>query len=265
MVDASLSFARRRPTFGPVQRRRAALLAASVLFHIAILTPLALRFFEKPLAPRDLVDDSPIFLQMEPRPLLPGEVARIPASASARTEPTPTLGDVTAERSSAPAAPGQSGARPSPLSPRIAAEAPADAPPTTVDPWQVTPETMRAAVARSIRLGAAGCRAMDGRLSASEQQLCDDRFNAAAGRAGPLGPRTLNASEARREAQFARDGAAALARYDSLRGGRPGVGIVGASPECVGGNLRGTCAGALLPPHFQHEEDAPFGGTAGPK
>lgn len=265
MVDASMSFAGRRPTFGPVMRRRIGALAASVLFHIAILTPLALRSFETPLAPPDLADDAPIFLQMEPRPLLAGELARVRAPASAQTEPTPTLGEVTAERSTAPAAPGQSEARPSPLSPRIAAEAPADAPAATVDPWQVTPETMRAAVARSMRLGAAGCRTMDGRLSPSEQQLCDDRFNAAAGRAGPLGPRTLTASEARREAQFARAGAAALAQYEARRGGRPGVGIVGASPECVGGNLRGTCAGALLRPEFQHAEDAPFGGTAGPK
>ena len=255
MVDASPSFARRRPTFGPVMRRRIGALAASVLFHIAILTPLALRLFEPPLARPHLADDMPVFLEMEPRPLLPGEVARVPAPAPARTEPTPTLGDLTAERSTAPAAPGQSEAMPSPLSPRIAAEAPADAP-ATVDPWQVTPETMRAAVARSMRLGAAGCRTMDGRLSPAEQQLCDERFNAAAGRAGPLGPRTLTASEARREAQFARDGAAALAQYEARR--RPlsgGVGIVGASPDCPGGNLRGTCAGAHLRPGFEMTDE----------
>jgi len=124
---------------------------------------------------------------------------------------------------------------------------------------------MQAAVARSLRTGPVGCRAMDGRLSAGEQQLCDDRFNEAAARAGPLGPRTLTASEARRQAGFARDGAQALAAYEALRARRSGIGVSGASPECVGGNLRGTCAGAYLRPEFQHAEDAPFGGTAAPK
>lgn len=250
-----MSLVPRRPSFGPVERRRAALMAASVLVHVAILTPLALRFFEPPAAPTVAFDDMPVFIQMEPRPLLRGEVARVAAPASARTEATPTVGEVPANRSIAPPVPGQAEASPAPLSPRIAAEAPADAAPSSVDPWQVTPETMRAAVARSMRLGAAGCRAMDGRLSPSEQRLCDDRFNERAGRAGPLGPRTLTPSEARREAQFARDGAAALALHDSLRGGRAGSGIVGASPDCPGGNLRGSCAGALLRPGFEMTDD----------
>jgi len=97
---------------------------------------------------------------------------------------------------------------------------------------------------------------MDGRLNPGEQALCDDRFNAAAGRAGPLGPRTLNASEARREAGFARDGAQALAEYEARR--RPlsgGVGIVMSSPDCVGGNLRSTCAGAHLRPGFEMTDE----------
>lgn len=265
MVDASMSLVPRRPSFGPVERRRAGLLAASVLFHIAILTPLALRFFETPVPRIDSDPLIPVYLEMEPRPLLPGEAARTRAPITQPSGPVPTLGEVPSERSTMPGTEGRTRDAPSAPSPRIAAEAPADAAAASVDPWQVTPETMRAAVARSMRLGAAGCRAMDGRLSPAEQRLCDDRFNEAAGRAGPLGPRTLTPSEARREAQFARDGAAALAAYDSLRGGRPGAGIVGASPECVGGNLRGTCAGAYLRPEFQHSEDAPFGGTAGPK
>jgi hypothetical protein len=89
---------------------------------------------------------------------------------------------------------------------------------------------------------------MDGRLSAGEQALCDERFNEAAARAGPPGPRTLNASEARREAGFARDGAQALAQYEARR--RPlsgGVGIVGPG-DCPGSNLGLGCAGAHLDP-----------------
>lgn len=266
MVDAGLSFARRRPAFGPAERRRAALLAGSVLFHIAILTPLALRFFEPP--PLGVISDPlfPIYLQMEPRPLLPGETARTRAPITRPMGPVPTLSQVPAERSKLPGTEGQTEDAPSPPYPRIAAGAPSDAAAATAaDSWQVTPETMRAAVARSMRLGAAGCRAMDGRLSPSEQRLCDDRFNEAAARAGPLGPRTLTPSEARRDAQFARDGAAAFAAHEALRSRRAGVGVSGASPECVGGNLRGTCAGAYLRPEFQHSEDAPFGGGSAPK
>ncbi len=89
---------------------------------------------------------------------------------------------------------------------------------------------------------------MDGRLSPGEQALCDERFNEAAGRAGPLGPRTLTPGEARREAQFARDGARALAQYEARRAPLAGgVGIVGPG-DCPGSNLGVGCAGAHLDP-----------------
>ena len=127
MVDASMSPGPRRPSFGPIERRRAALFAGSILVHIAILAPLALRYFEKPIATASSDEDIPIFIQMEPRPLLPGEVARVTAPASARTEATPSVGEVAADRSTPTAANGQSEAMPSPLSPRIAAEARANA------------------------------------------------------------------------------------------------------------------------------------------
>ena len=250
----------------PADRRRAAVLAGSVLFHAAVLTPLALGLFARAPTVRTDAPDLPVFVEMEPRPLLDGETAREPAAASlAAREATPVLGDtpplVARQRTRAEE---EDEDRPDAPVPRIGSPL-VDAPPASADPWQVRPEGLAAAVGRSMRLGAGGCRAMDGRLSASEQRLCDDRFNAAAGRAGPLGPRTLTPSEQRRDAQFARDGAAALAAHDSLRGGRPGVGIVMSSPDCVGGNLRGTCAGANLPPRYQHAEEAPFGGGSGPK
>lgn len=258
MVDASLNFLPRRPSFGPVQRRRAALLAGSMLFYVAILTPLALRFFEPP--PPGVISDplflAPMYLEMEPRPLLPGERARTRAPAASPSGPVPTLGQALSQPSTLSGTEGQNEDTPPTPSPRIAADPAAGAPAATVDPWQVTPETMRAAVARSMRLGAAGCRAMDGRLSPSEQRLCDDRFNEAAGRAGPLGPRTLTAREAERQAELDREGAQALARYE--RNHAPpsgGSGIVGASPDCPGGNLRGSCAGAFLRPGFEMTDD----------
>ena len=96
---------------------------------------------------------------------------------------------------------------------------------------------------------------MDGRLNATEQAICDENFNAAAGAAGPLGPRTLNPGEARREARFAQEGAAALARYDARRAPlRAGVGVV-TSGEGVGGNFGIGTAGAHLDPQFRQGAD----------
>ena len=265
MADAVVLSA---PT-GRDSRRRAALLAASLALHVAVLAPMALRLFETDPG-RTPAQDTPVFVEMEPRPLLAGEQARVPATppsrATTETRPlTRPVADVLAPRElnededeDAPSAP----------NPRAggAPVAGAPAPPVDAPAWRFAPENLGAAVGRSMRTGAGGCRIMDGRLSVAEQALCDDRFNAAAGLARPLGPRSLTPGEARREAGFARDGERALSQYDARRAPmRAGVGVSGASPECVGGNLRGTCAGALLRDEFQHQEDVPFGRGAGPK
>lgn len=248
-------------------RRRAALLMASLALHAAVLVPMALGLFNANF----VVPDSPalpIQVELEPRPLLRGEAARVPSPTAARTtvEARPLTSPVSSrvaprrldEEEDTPSAPA-----PRPAGPPVAG---APAPPAAASAWAFVPETMAAAVGRSLRTGAGGCRTMDGRLSAAEQALCDERFNDAAGRAGPLGRRTLTAAEERREAEFIQAGNRALAAYQSRRAPmRAGVGVSGAAPECPGGNLRGTCAGAHLPPHYQHEEEAPFGGRAAPK
>ncbi|WP_271085716.1 hypothetical protein [Brevundimonas sp. NIBR11] len=251
-----MSFARPH-RFGPKDRRRAALLAGSILFHLAVITPMAIGLLggDRPVFVED--PEPPIFVEMEPRPLLQGEIAREPAPASlAAREQSPALDEAlpTVARPDTRREEDEED-RPTPPVPRIGSSPLVDPPPASADPWQVRPEGMAAAVGRSMRTGAGGCRMMDGRLSASEQRLCDDRFNAAAGAAGPLGPRTLTPSEQRREAQFAQDGAAALAAHDSLRGGRAGPGITLASPDCPGGNLRGSCAGAHLRPGFEMTDE----------
>ncbi len=247
MADAAFSIAKISRLAGPAGRRRALVLGASLAFHALILAPMALRLFETTTAPTFDTQPPPVYLELEPRPLLAGETARqptfarapldetAPARSAARvSERVPTLED-DEDQPTAPA-------------PRVAAAAPAGSPPAGDAAWHVTGESLGAAVGRSLRTGAAGCRTMDGRLSPGEQALCDERFNEAAGRAPPLGPRTLNASEARREAQFARDGARALAGYEARR--RPlsgGVGIVGPG-DCPGSNLGAGCAGAHLDP-----------------
>ncbi len=233
----------------PADRRRAAILAGSIALHAAILAPLAMGLFTDD--PSVFTDpfDTPIFVEMEPRPLLQGETAREPefaASEAREAVPTPgeTIPSIAHDRLREKDDEDDQLTAPNP---RIASPL-VGVPPASSDPWQVRPESMAAAVGRSMRTGAGGCRIMDGRLSAAEQQLCDERFNEAAGRAGPLGPRTLNASEQRREAQFARDGAQAIAQYEARR--RPlagGVGIVGPG-DCPGSNLGVGCAGAHLDP-----------------
>lgn len=233
------------------------MLGVSILIHVAILTPLALQRANQPDLTAVDLDPPMIMVEMEPRPLLPGESLREPvrqAAADAASQATvPARGEVLAGRVTAPLATTRTETPPAPPAPRIAATAPESAAAAAAaDAWRVSPESMRAAVARSLRTGAVGCRAMDGRLSPSEQRLCDDRFNEAAGRAGPPGPRTLDASEARREARFAREGARALAQYEARR--RPlsgGVGIVGVG-DCPGSNLGAGCAGAHLDPAIRH-------------
>jgi hypothetical protein len=249
--NAGLSIASwRSPAARRSSSRRAAVLAASVVFHALVLTPLAIGLFADDPPVFTEVPDIPIFVEMEPRPLLEGETAREPTPASAAgRETAPVVGeavpslarDRTREEE-------DEEDRPTPPVPRIGASPLVAPPPASSDPWQVRPEALAAAVGRSMRTGAGGCRMMDGRLSAAEQRLCDDRFNEAAGRAGPLGARTLTASEQRRDAQFARDGAAALARHAARRRGLAGgVGILGPG-DCPGSNLGAGCAGAHLDP-----------------
>ena len=235
------------PWRSPADRRRAAVLAGSILFHAAVLTPLAVGLFAADAPVFTEAADMPIFVEMEPRPLLDGEVAREPAPAAAAARETlPAVGEpapsVTRDRTRE-----EDQERPAAPVPRVGSPLVAP-PPASAEPWRVAPEGMAAAVGRSMRLGAGGCRTMDGRLSPSEQRLCDDRFNERAGRAGSIGPRTLTPSEQRREAQFARDGAAALARYEARRRGLAGgVGVIGPG-DCPGSNLGAGCAGAHLDP-----------------
>ena len=254
MSNAGLSIApRRSPGARRSSSRRAAILAGSIAFHALVLTPLAIGLFagDQPIF-RDAAD-IPIFVEMEPRPLLEGETAREPTLASAAVrEAVPVLGEAIPSLTRERTREEDDEDRPTTPVPRLGASPLVGPPPASADPWQVTPEGMAAAVGRSMRTGVGGCRMMDGRLSASEQQLCDDRFNAAAGRARPLGARTLTASEQRRDAQFARDGAAALAQHDARRSPLAGgVGILGPG-DCPGSNLGAGCAGAHLDPAIRH-------------
>lgn len=225
--------------------RRPALVAASVALHVAVLGYMALRNFDAPvlsgLAPAERI----VPLDLTPRPLLENEQPREPAPARSAE----TLAPATAAASLLVLPRGrekdeEEDAPPSP-SGRLAATAPSDAPPPPAGAWQVQPETLRAAIARSLRQGIPGCRMMREQLTAAEQALCDGRFNEAAGRAAPI--EGTGRRNAERDARFAAEGARELRRYEMMR--RPltgGVGVVGPA-DCVGSNLGVGCAGAHLP------------------
>lgn len=252
-MSNDFSLASRRP---PADRRRAALLAGSVVLHAVVLAPLALGLFTDRQPVFSDSYETPVFVEMEPRPLLQGETAREPEfAASEALEVVPTLGEsvpsIARDRLREKE---DEDDRPTAPAPRIGSPL-VGAPPASADPWQVRSESMAAAVGRSMRTGAGGCRIMDGRLSEAEQRLCDERFNEAAARAGPLGARTLTASEQRRDAQFAREGAAAIAQYEARRQPLSAGAGTGITPDCVGGNLRGTCAGAHLRPGFEMTDE----------
>ncbi len=249
----------------PPDRRGAAILTGSIALHALVLAALALRLFEPQRADPPVVPTPPIFIEIEPRPLLEGERARLPSPAPAATaapETRPLTGPTVIVRAPALTPEDEEDDdRPSPPAPRLSAGAsgatdtgaPSSA--ASSGAWQVRPEGLGARVGRAMRLGAGGCRIMDGRLNPTEQAICDEEFNAAAAAGRPIGGRTLTPGEARREAQFAREGAAALRSYEARRAPlRAGVGVV-TSGEGVGGNFGAGAAGAHLDPSFRDGAD----------
>ncbi|MFC5373740.1 hypothetical protein ACFPIF_14315 [Brevundimonas faecalis] len=236
--------------FATPRRRRTALLVASVVIHLAILGPMALRSVTQGDQP--LYEDRPVvYLDIEPRPLLPGERPRpIPAPPQVPVESTTArTTDAAAPRIAPPRKKADEDERPAPPAPRLvlpsSAVAPDAVPAQPVpDAWRVAPDSQAAANARALRGSPAGCRARH-LLNRAEQALCDERFNQAAAEAAARRP-IQGSGDAERDARFARQGAAALARYDQKR--RPLSGGVGVLPpaDCPGSNFGTGCAGAHL-------------------
>lgn len=227
--------------------RRASLVAVSVVAHIVVLGSLAARTLETDR----WGDEAPplIFLEIEPRPLLAGERLRAPPASAARLIevplagagrtlvliPNPRLEDEADDRDPRLA-------RPAPGAPLAGAD----------DPWRVQTGPTSRSVSGSLRNSAVGCDMRTGRMSAAEQQLCDDRFGERAGRAAPIS----GSGDARRDARFAQDGARAMAIYESRR--RPPSGGTGVTipDECVGSNFGQGCAGDHLEPHYRQNRSS---------
>ncbi len=233
------------------RNRRLMLVGGSVLIHGLLLLPLMFLTARPPLRIVD-AGPAPIYLEIEPRPLLPEERPRQPMSTPATAATARTTG-----QSRPGAAPILAPALPTPPAPRIARPAPDDAPAAasaqTIAPWRVTPESQAAATARALRTSPAGCRSYDS-LSRAERALCDEQFNERAAAAAERRPIT-GTGNAERDARFAREGARELQRYEAQR--RPlsgGVGVL-APQDCPGSNFGAGCAGAHLDSSMQMDSN----------
>ena len=224
--------------------RKPAIVAVSVLGHVALFSYLGLRSMGLTLSGLVADPDPVIYVEITPRPLLPGEVARV------RAVPEPP------QVTKAPALPGSPTAdpdrpfrnpddedSPAPPAPRIGAPAPgAPAPPPGVEGWAVRPETMGDRVGRGLRTRGPGCTS-PGLLSAAERAICDDRFGQRAAAAAPIDDTAGS--------PFAAEGARRLADYDRRR--RPlagGTGNVGPQ-DGPGSNFGIGVAGAHLDPSLR--------------
>ena len=253
-----------RHRFGMDGRRNAILLIASVAFHGLVLAPLALRWIADD-APPLAEQPQPLWLQIEPRPRVRGERPRPrPVTSPATTSPPvgrDTPGIVQAPIVRTPEDDEDDATSQSTISSLSTISRPDISTLSTprVDGWQVRPDDTAGRVARSLRNGAVGCRMIE-TLTATERAACNQAFGQAASQAPPI----EGTGNAGRDSRFAREGAAALARYDARRApvpggtgvsGATGVGVTGISGDCAGGNLRGNCPGELLRDGFRHEED----------
>ena len=221
--------------------RKPAIVAVSVGLHALVLGLVGLRSVG--LDAQAPPVERAIYVEIEPRPPLPGEVARVrpppdrpdapreavpdSGAVTVRTDPFRRLDDEDDRPAPRPAAPG----------------APAPPPDVGTAPWRVRPGTAGDRVGRSLRTSPVGC-ASPNVLSPAEREICDDRFGARAAAAAPID----GTGNPERDARFAREGARALAAYEARR--RPlagGTGNVGVQ-EGPGSNFGMGVAGAHLDP-----------------
>lgn len=226
--------------------RTPAIVAASLGLHAILLGYLGLRTigsdlrFWAGLQP----EPPPIYLQLEPRPLLQGETARVrpaprpvldlPSPADARTAPGAAVGP----RATNP----EDDGTPAPPSPRLAAPAPGAPAPSGDGAWTVRPRTLGDRIGQGLRTSTVGC-ASPNLLSAAERAICDDRFGRRAAEAAPIDETGAS--------RFAREGARRLAEYEARRRPLPG-GSGNVGPQDGPGSNFGTgVAGAHLDPSLR--------------
>ena len=229
--------------------RKPAIVAVSVLGHVALFSYLGLRSMGLTLSGLTEDPGPVIYMQIEPRPLLPGEVARVhPVPAPPQAVDAPALpGSPTADRDRPFRDPTEDEDSPAPPVPRVGVPAPgAPALPPGVEGWNVRPETMGDRVGRGLRTRGPGC-ASPALLSAAERAICDDRFGQRAAAATPIDDTAGS--------PFAAEGARRLAQYETRR--RPlagGTGNVGVQ-DGPGSNFGAGVAGAHIDPSLRPDSN----------
>ena len=231
--------------------RNPVIVAVSVLGHVAVFAYLGLRSMGLTIPGLLQSDPDPIiYVEMAPRPLLPGEVARVrPPPERAQDVAAPALpGSTTAQPDLPFRDPTEDEESPALPVPRVGAPAPGSpAPLPGVEGWSVRPETMGDRVGRGLRTRGPGC-ASPALLSAAERAICDGRFGQRAAAAAPIDDSAGS--------PFAAEGARRLADYERRRrplSGRPGVTL---PEDCVGSNLGFGCAGSHLAPEFRQDRES---------
>ncbi len=228
----------------PARWRRPAIMGGSAVAHVLVLFAILPR--PEPLPP---VPQGPpvVFLEIEPRPLLKDEKPRQPAAPPVRPDVVQAAraGGIPLPYRFPVRRPDEDDERvPSPQAAVAAAAA------QGVEAWRVRPETAEDRAAAGLRAGV-GCSTMYDRLSRVEQANCDNRFRQAAMAAPPIrssGNRDL-------DRRFATEGAAAMARYNSIYGpAHGGTGVV-TTGDCPGSNFGTGCAGALLEDGFRQDRN----------
>lgn len=199
----------------PERWRTPALVTGSVVFHAVVLGALGLRSVE-------ITDASPLqppllYLNIEPRPMLKDEAARIRMPRADNRSAAPLQRDRTVSRNQ------DSSASPTRPNPRLAAPATdlqAPAATETDRAWTVRPEASSGPGLRSQRANGLSCRSPQF-LTPAERDICDDRFGQAAARAAPI----TGSGDPDTDARFAREGGERLAAYaarrEALTPGRP--------------------------------------------
>jgi len=191
----------------PERWRTPALVTGSVVFHAVVLGALGLRSVE-------ITDASPLqppllYLDIEPRPVLEGEAARMRTprtdNPSAR-RPHPDRA-VSRDRTN--------DASPTPPAPRLtapAADIHAPGARESDSVWTVQPEVSGGRGLRGSRANIIACRSPQF-LTPAERIICDDRFGQAAARTAPM----TGSGDPDTDARFAREGADRLAAYAARR------------------------------------------------
>lgn len=237
-------------------RRKEFAVAVSLGLHALVLGMLGVMAVTTlPFTP---VLNPPLFVELEPRPLLQGEVARRSTTAASLDQNDPSR--LSASHSSP--------ARPTPLQLPGDRQLPPDQGSglATDQPtgssgrsWQVGPDIgLAGRVAESLRTSVLGCEYPE-RLSPEERQICDDRTGERSGRALERVPRITGTGNAERDARFEAQGRERLRDYERRRSQPPVSerGNVGVQ-DGPGSNFGMGVAGRHLDPSLQPDHSGPI-------